>query len=69
MNLLATATRSACGRLVLSHSWHWPSDWPCENTRPMPLKYQNYDLHLFRQMSKISRRVTAQEIDELIRPA
>jgi hypothetical protein len=39
-----------------------------KRTRPMPLKYQNYDLHLFRQMSKISRRVTAQEIDELIRP-
>lgn len=27
------------------------------------------DLHVFRAMSKISRRITGQEIDELIGPA
>lgn len=36
--------------------------------KPVPPK-PSPDLRVFRAMSKISRRVTAQEIDELIGPA
>lgn len=32
------------------------------------MKPENQDLRVFRLMSKISRRVTAEEIDELIGP-
>jgi uroporphyrinogen-III synthase len=35
---------------------------------PKRMKPENQDLRVFRLMSKISRRVTAEEIDELIGP-
>jgi hypothetical protein len=35
---------------------------------PRRMKPENPDLRVFRLMSKISRRVTAEEIDELIGP-
>ena len=37
--------------------------------RAIPPRYQDDDLRVFRYMSKISRRVTAEEIDLLIGPA
>jgi hypothetical protein len=40
-----------------------------KRTRAIRSRYQDDDLRVFRYMSAISRRVTAEEIDELIRPA
>ena len=37
--------------------------------RAIPPRYQDHDLRVFRFMSKISRRVTGEEIDQLISPA
>jgi hypothetical protein len=40
-----------------------------KSIRPIRSRPEREDLRVFRQMSKISRRITGEEIDELIRPA